>query len=305
MTAGNAATIRPMREDDLPRVMAIDRAVGWPHAQERFQYLLEDEDTWGLIAERAEGIVGFAFAGVREPLGWIGALAVDPAFQRQSIGLTLVTAADTILRDDPRCDAAILEARRDNAPALALYSRLGFVVTGESVLCGTPRHQPPTPPAPRALSPSSSRTIAPLTWDDFDFLYALDAEYYGGWRDQDLRYWLHEGPDLARLLRDDDQPTGYCLVEPATGRLGPLAAPTLDGFLALLDAAIAAEPLASGALEHVFLRAVDPDPALLAALAARNLRPVPHLLNVRMEKVYRRPARRLPGHYASARPEKG
>ncbi len=300
---GAAPGVRPMRPDDLPRVLAIDRAVGWSHAPDRFQYLLEDEGTRGLVAERAGEVAGFAFAGLREPVGWIGAVAVAPAHRRQGVGTALVAAADAALRADPLCDAAILEARHDNAPALALYSRLGFVVTGEGVLCGTPRGAGPIP-SPRP-APPEGHAVAPLAWADFQFLYALDAEYYGGWRDQDLRYWLTEGPDLARLLRVGGQPAGYCLVERAAGRLGPVAAPTLDGFLALIDDVLASDALRAGDLDHVSLRLLDPDPAILAALAARNLRPVPALRNLRLEKVYRRPARRLRGYYASARSEKG
>ncbi|CAA9544807.1 MAG: hypothetical protein AVDCRST_MAG88-314, partial [uncultured Thermomicrobiales bacterium] len=74
-----------MRHDDLDRVIEIDRAVGWPHARDRFQYLLEDEDTHALVAEVGDVVAGFAFAGVREPVGWLGAVATDPAYRRRGI----------------------------------------------------------------------------------------------------------------------------------------------------------------------------------------------------------------------------
>ncbi len=94
-------------------------------------------------------------------------------------------------------------------------------------------------------------------------------------------------------------------MEEATGRIGPVAAPTLDGFLALIDDVLATDALRAGGHDHVSLRVADPDAATLDALAARNLLPVPALRTVRMEKVYRRPIRRLSGYYVSGHPEKG
>ncbi len=296
--------VRPMRPDDLPRVMAIDRAVGWPHRPERFVYLLEDGETRGLVAERAGVVAGFAFAGARPPAGWIGPVATDPAHRGRGVATALCREADRFLRDEARCDAALLEARPGNAPAIAIYSRLGFVAVGGNTLCGTPPGEAPSP-IPRSQTGTAALEVVPLTEADWQAVCALDDAYWGGWREQDLLYWLSEGPDLARLLRVDGQPRGYCFVEGATGRIGPVAAPTLDGFLALIDDVLATDALRSGGHDHVYLRVNDPDAETLHALAARNLPPVPALRHVRMEKVYRRPIHRLRGYYASARPEKG
>ena len=91
----------------------------------------------------------------------------------------------------------------------------------------------------------------------------------------------------------------------ASWRPRPVA-PTLPDFLALLDDVLLAMPSGEGAPTHaVSLRIVNPDPEVLAALAARNLHRVPALRNVRMEKVYRRSLRQMSGYYVSARPEKG
>lgn len=299
-------TVRTMSLDDLPAIIAIDRAVGWPHTEARFRFLLEDDETRGLIAEIAGAPVGFAFVGVREPVGWLGALAVLPEQQGRGVGWALCRAADDYFRADERCDVAILEAYEQNRRAIGLYDRLGFVVTGVAELCGTPCGEAPTIPAVVVSADDAARQVAPLTEDDLPFLATLDDSYYGGWRERDLFSWLSEGFEAARLLRVAGQPAGYCLVEAATGRLGPAAAPTLPDFLALLDDVLALLPSGEGAPPYAAsLRVVDPDAATLAALAARNLQRVPDLRNVRMEKVYRRPLRQMTGIYASARPEKG
>lgn len=303
---GEPITVRAMGLDDLPAIMAIDRAVGWPHTETRFRFLLDDAETRGLVAEVAGAVTGFAFVGVREPVGWLGALAVAPEWQGRGVGRALCRAADDYFRADERCDAAILEAYERNRRAIGLYDRLGFVVTGVAELCGTPRGEAPTIPAVLVSADDAAREVVRLTEDDLPFLATLDDSYYGGWRERDLLFWLSEGFAAARLLRVEGQPVGYCLVEEATGRLGPAAAPTLPDLLALLDGVLAALPSGDGAPEYAAsLRIVDPDAATLAALAARNLQPVPALRNLRMEKVYRRPLRQMPGLYISARPEKG
>ncbi len=301
---------RPMTEDDLPAVLAIDGAVGWRHDEDRFRYLLAAPDTRGVIVEDSAAVGGFAFMGLREPIGWLGPVAVDPARAGRGLGTALVREADRFFREEERCDVALLEAYVDNRRAIDLYDRNGFVVTSIVELFGTPEGAAPLvpPPAPdeAATGDDAAPWITPLTEDDLPFLAALDDSYYGGWREDDLLYWLGAGLDRARLLRRGDEPVGYCLVENATGRLGPAAAATLPDFLALLDAILPTMPHGAGAPIHaVNLRLVDPTPAAVAALAARGLVLVPARRNVHMEKVYRRPTRRMAGVYVSARPEKG
>lgn len=303
-------TVRQMVEADLPQILAIDRAVGWPHTEARFRFLLNDTETRGFVAEDAGLPIGFAFAGIREPVGWLGALAVDPAYQGRGAGMALCQVADAYFREDTRCDTAILEVSLDNRRAIDLYDRLGFVVTGVADLCGTPAGEAPVFPAADITVVGAEegvvRVISRLAEADLTFLAPLDDSYYGGWRDRDLLFWLSEGFEAARILRVEGQPVGYCLVEAATGRLGPAAAPTLPDFLALLDDVLLAMPSGEGAPTYAAsLRIVNPDPAVLAALAMRNLHLVPALRNVRMEKVYRRPLRQMSGYYVSARPEKG
>jgi ribosomal protein S18 acetylase RimI-like enzyme len=302
-------SVRPMAEDDLSAVLAIDAAVGWRHDEDRFRYLLVAPDTRGVVAEVDGAVGGFAFMGLREPVGWLGPVAVDPPRAGRGLGAALVREADRFFREEERCDSAILEAYECNRRAIGLYDRFGFVVTSIGETFGTPEGAAPLVPAPApddATDGDDAPWITPLTEDDLPFLAALDDSYYGGWREDDLLYWLGAGLDRARLLRRGDEPIGYCLVEDATGRLGPAAAPTLPDFLALLDAILPLMPYGEGAPTHaVTLRVVDPTPATIAALADRGLVLAPDRRNVRMEKVYRRPARRMGGIYVSARPEKG
>lgn len=57
----------------------------------------------------------------------IHSLSIDPAQRRRGLGSQLIS---TVLRRLPlRCTSVVLEVRPDNAPALALYARLGFTHT--------------------------------------------------------------------------------------------------------------------------------------------------------------------------------
>ncbi|MFC7483546.1 GNAT family N-acetyltransferase [Luedemannella flava] len=57
-------------------------------------------------------------------------LSVDPAHQRAGVGTALMRAAEGWLRDRPNLPRTIsLGVETTNAAAIALYSRLGYVVT--------------------------------------------------------------------------------------------------------------------------------------------------------------------------------
>jgi len=87
--------IRALRYEDVKAIAAIDEA-NTKHAAER-----KDMDLWRLIGEsttsfgaEADGkLVGFILAdvrpwefGARDPVGWIIAVGVDPAFKGHKLG---------------------------------------------------------------------------------------------------------------------------------------------------------------------------------------------------------------------------
>ena len=58
--------------------------------------------------------------------GYIGMLAVDPAYRKNGIGSTLVTKACKAMKEE-NADEVVLETEVSNKKALALYDRLGFI----------------------------------------------------------------------------------------------------------------------------------------------------------------------------------
>jgi GNAT superfamily N-acetyltransferase len=69
--------------------------------------------------------VAFALAARRGTESWIGGMGVAPAYRRNGLGARTLTAAiDAVAAEG--VDTVWLEVLEGNAPALALYERLGF-----------------------------------------------------------------------------------------------------------------------------------------------------------------------------------
>lgn len=120
----------PMDKSHLPQVAAIERAC-FVHPWS--ETMLEQElynDMLSLVAAEGEDGTVLGYGEVRAVLdeGTLEKIAVAPAFRRQGV-------AEAILRAYLRFGAShlaflTLEVRESNAPAIALYEKLGFQVVG-------------------------------------------------------------------------------------------------------------------------------------------------------------------------------
>jgi ribosomal-protein-alanine N-acetyltransferase len=123
--------LRPGREADLPALVAIDASSpggGW--TQEAFERELALAWSRLVVAEDDAGVpVGFVVywvvAGELELLD----VAVAPSARRQGLGRVLVEHLHAEARAAGHA-RVLLEVRRTNEPARALYQRLGYVETG-------------------------------------------------------------------------------------------------------------------------------------------------------------------------------
>jgi len=127
--------IRRMSAADLPLVIEI--AAGVEHAP---RYPLS---TWlalldpGLVPRRlalaaagpSGAVLGFAVAGLIPPMAELESIAVARSSQRRQIGRRLLLGIQDELRG-AGIHEIWLEVRVSNAPAIALYRRLGFRETG-------------------------------------------------------------------------------------------------------------------------------------------------------------------------------
>lgn len=120
----------PMDKNHLPQVAALERACFSDPWSER---LLEQElynDLISLVVAEGEDGTVLGYGAVQAVLdeGCLEKIAVAPPFRRQGVAEELLGA---YLRFGKEHLAFLtLEVRQSNAPAIALYEKLGFEVVG-------------------------------------------------------------------------------------------------------------------------------------------------------------------------------
>jgi ribosomal-protein-alanine N-acetyltransferase len=130
-------TIRAMVLDDLPQVIAIDRAsfsLPWPERSFRYE-LTQNPNALSWVAELGDAGQNPVIAGMI--VTWliideihIGTIAIHPDYRRRGLAQKLL--AHALLAGRARgASSAFLEVRRGNLAAQVLYQRFGFDVVGE------------------------------------------------------------------------------------------------------------------------------------------------------------------------------
>jgi ribosomal protein S18 acetylase RimI-like enzyme len=78
-----------------------------------------------LVAELENKAVGTTMVNSGEKVGYISSVMVSPEHRRKGIATTLVRSADEYIRRR-RMDRAVLHTVSTNAPAIGVYSKIGF-----------------------------------------------------------------------------------------------------------------------------------------------------------------------------------
>ena len=134
--------VEPLGEDDasfLADLHAEDFSRPWSEVE--FQSLLAQEPVFGYAAwqvgNRRAGPAGFVLARLAAGEGEILTIAVARSRRRHGLGRELMEA---VLRElyAQRAEALLLEVDETNAPALALYRRLGFRQVGRRPITTVP-----------------------------------------------------------------------------------------------------------------------------------------------------------------------
>ncbi|MDP1646740.1 MAG: GNAT family N-acetyltransferase [Rubrivivax sp.] len=96
--------VRPVRQSDLPEVIALDATVTGLHKADYWQRVYRRYGIGGqglrhfLVAVHGGGVVGFMIGEVRDwefgspPCGWVFAIDVDPRARQQGVGTRLLAA---------------------------------------------------------------------------------------------------------------------------------------------------------------------------------------------------------------------
>lgn len=120
----------PMDKSHLKEVAELDKALFTrPWSADSWESELYNDTVSLVVAEdQGGGVLGYGVLGVILDEGCLEKIAVRPDCQRRGIAQAIL---GSFLRYGEEHLAYIgLEVRADNAPAIALYEKLGFVAVG-------------------------------------------------------------------------------------------------------------------------------------------------------------------------------
>jgi [ribosomal protein S18]-alanine N-acetyltransferase len=122
-------SIRAGRLSDLDAILALEHAVFATDRLSRrsLRAFILDRRRPLLVAVSDRALAGYALIALRKrsTAARLYSIAVDPRSGRRGVGSALMGACERYAAAHG-CDLLRLEVRADNAPALALYERLGF-----------------------------------------------------------------------------------------------------------------------------------------------------------------------------------
>ena len=128
----SSLAFRRMREADLPRVMEIERAAfSHPWSEELIRRELSHEFSTVLLATEGPGgaVQGFAVVWLVHDELHVLNVAVAPEARRRGVARAILAQVESQARAQG-ARVAMLEVRRGNVAAIALYLSLGYAQVG-------------------------------------------------------------------------------------------------------------------------------------------------------------------------------
>ncbi|HUW98283.1 MAG TPA: ribosomal protein S18-alanine N-acetyltransferase [Acidiferrobacter sp.] len=125
VTPGCEPVLRPMRPEDLPFVMQVEHmAYEFPWTEGIFRDCLRVGYCARVLEDRGR-LAGHGVMVVTAGECHLLNVCVHPHYQRRGLGRQLLAHLLDVAREG-RAKVALLEVRRSNEAAYALYSQLGF-----------------------------------------------------------------------------------------------------------------------------------------------------------------------------------
>lgn len=130
MSAPTSAVVRPMRWTDLPAVSALEARLfpedAWSTGSWWAELAGRPRRDYVVLGDSAGTVLGYAGLDLAPDVADVMTVAVDPDRQGAGLGRLLLGAlVDRATVQGVR--SLMLEVRADNAPAIRLYERHGFV----------------------------------------------------------------------------------------------------------------------------------------------------------------------------------
>lgn len=216
---------------DLPAIAEMREAVGWGVQEWALRAVIGQADARCLVVEAPDGSAAAVGSGiVYGPIGFVGNMIVAEAHRRLGLGAAVLETITDFLTD-AGCLRLELNATSAGRP---LYERHGFASVGSSDVAHVPRTAP--------LTPAPDLTVRAGDPAELDRLADFDRPRFGGDRRRILAAQLGE-PGITLLIAERGaQVTGYGMLNPAAGRIGPLLADRPDVAAAIVAQAFAREP---------------------------------------------------------------
>jgi [ribosomal protein S18]-alanine N-acetyltransferase len=122
--------IRRAKESDIPAIVEIENiSFPTPWEQQTFVETFESKDKAIIVSETDGKVNGYIILEKVLDEGSITDLAVAPDFRKKGIAQELITTVINIARHE-KLLKLFLEVRSNNAQAIRLYEKFGFVRTG-------------------------------------------------------------------------------------------------------------------------------------------------------------------------------
>lgn len=188
---------RPMVDGDVPAGLYLCRTAGWNQTAEDWRLFLELSPEGCRVAVDEQGEVRGTVTTIRydDHFSWIGMVLVDPAMQRQGIGIRLLRESLQILSEDETVKLDATPAGRN------IYLQLDFV--DEYSLTRMESGAVPD----RKLPESTAR---PIVEADLPSVVEFDRRVFGAGRGAVLQSVLNRGPQYAFVSEGPGGIDGYC-----------------------------------------------------------------------------------------------
>jgi len=214
-----------MRKDDIERGLSLCRSAGWNQLARDWEIFLQQGPDGCRVAEINEKVLGTVTTmRYQHFFSWIGMVLVDPAYQRQGIGMQLLREALQILQMEETVKLDATPAGREvylklNFVDEYLLSRMEAVITGDK------------------LKDSAARSI---NENEIPALIKFDREIFGADR-RSLLTWMWKGAlEYAYVVMEKNDILGYCAGRNGDKytQIGPVIAKNVGVARQLVSAAL-------------------------------------------------------------------
>jgi predicted N-acetyltransferase YhbS len=198
----SAVTIHVLTPAQVPAALRLSNEAGWNQREEDWRAAIGMTPGASFCAMAESVLVATCIGISYVEFSWIAMMLVDPAFQRQGLGASLLLGAIKALPSDRPVG---LDA---TAVGRLLYEQHGFRDT-----CKLTRwiaddasfdELEADPDNPRSVA-----TIRPIAPNDLTEIASADRRVFGGDRRRVLEWALSAGPACCAIAIDDTELSGY------------------------------------------------------------------------------------------------